>query len=163
MPESSIDFFGLLETLTFYTVDFIVVGGVGAILHGAPITTFDLDIVHSRQVDNVARLMKALESLDTFYRGQFGRIIQPNAKALLGPGHHLLETKRGPLDVLGMIGKNRDYDWLLSHTLEVDLGEGLHVRTLDLKTLIAVKKETFRDKDRISLMLLQELLKETVD
>ncbi len=99
MPESSVDFFGLLETLTHYKVDFIVVGGVGTILRGAPITTFDLDIVHSRQADNAARLMTALKSLDTIYRGQFGRIIQPDAAALLGPGQHLFETKRGPLYV----------------------------------------------------------------
>ncbi len=163
MPESSVDFFGLLETLTRNKVDFIVVGGVGAILHGAPITIFALDIVHSRQADNVARLIEALKFLDAIYRGQFGRIIQPDATALLGPGHHLFETKSGPLDVLGMIGRNRDYDRLLLHTLEMDLGEELRVRTLDLKTLIAVKKETFRDKDKISLMLLQELLKETGD
>jgi len=163
VPKSSVDFFCLLETLAHYKIDFIIVGGVGAILHGAPITTFDLDIVHSRHIDNVARLIEALESLDTIYRGQFGRIIKPDATALLGLGHHLFETKRGPLNVLGMIGKNRDYDRLFPYTVEMDLSGDLRVHTLDLKTLIAVKKETFRDKDRVSLMFLQELLKESSD
>lgn len=34
--------------LAGHGVDFIVVGGVAAVLGGAPISTFDLDIVHAR-------------------------------------------------------------------------------------------------------------------
>jgi hypothetical protein len=54
------DFYSILETLSKYKVDFIIVGGVCGVLHGAPVTTFDLDIVHSRTQENLARLMPAL-------------------------------------------------------------------------------------------------------
>jgi len=37
-------------------VEFILVGGVAAVVRGAPINTFDVDIVHSRSPENVARL-----------------------------------------------------------------------------------------------------------
>ena len=49
-----------LEVLGHHHVDFIVVGGVAAVLGGAPISTFDLDIVHDRAPANVARLLSAL-------------------------------------------------------------------------------------------------------
>ncbi len=37
----------LLNHLHRHRVDFIVVGGVCAVLHGAPVTTFDLDVVQA--------------------------------------------------------------------------------------------------------------------
>jgi hypothetical protein len=40
-------YIAVLRTLSEHRVDFIVVGGVGAVLQGAPIMTFDLDVVHS--------------------------------------------------------------------------------------------------------------------
>ena len=42
------DLLVLLKTLIWHEVEFIVVGGVGAVLQGAPLSTFDLDIVHLR-------------------------------------------------------------------------------------------------------------------
>lgn len=44
-----------LEVLARHHVDFVVVGGVAAVLGGAPISTFDLDIVHDRSPTNVTR------------------------------------------------------------------------------------------------------------
>jgi hypothetical protein len=41
-----------------------VVGGAAAVLHGAPITTQDLDIVHRRTGENVQRLASLLAELD---------------------------------------------------------------------------------------------------
>ncbi|MFQ5965724.1 MAG: hypothetical protein ACE5KZ_15735 [Candidatus Scalinduaceae bacterium] len=62
------DFLEILKTLADNKVDFIVVGGVCAVLHGAPVTTFDLDLVHSRDPDNLSHLMSALNALDAYYR-----------------------------------------------------------------------------------------------
>ena len=52
MQNTTSDFLEILRTLSEYKVDFIVVGGVCAVLHGAPMTAFDLDVVHSRSADN---------------------------------------------------------------------------------------------------------------
>ena len=60
MPKSR--FFSVLQTLASHRVDFIVVGGVAAVLRGAPVSTFDLDLVHSTAPDNIGRLLAALES-----------------------------------------------------------------------------------------------------
>jgi hypothetical protein len=52
-----------LRILRAHGVDFIVIGGVSAVLNGAPVNTFDLDIVHSREPKNIAKLLKTLEDL----------------------------------------------------------------------------------------------------
>jgi hypothetical protein len=43
--ESAPRYLDILEALARHQVEHIVVGGVAAILEGAPISTFDLDIV----------------------------------------------------------------------------------------------------------------------
>ena len=53
-----------LATLARHGVEFVVVGGVAAVLNGAPISTFDLDIVHARSEENLDRLLAALTELD---------------------------------------------------------------------------------------------------
>ena len=45
-------------------VEFVIVGGVAAVLHGAPVTTLDLDIVPRQTSENVTRLWELLERLD---------------------------------------------------------------------------------------------------
>jgi hypothetical protein len=79
------------------------VGGVAAVLAGAPISTFDLDIVHDRSATNVARLLNALTDLDARYRDLTGRVLRPEARALEGDGHHLLLTSCGPLTYSGVL------------------------------------------------------------
>src|SRR3954471_7248692 len=103
-----------LEVLVHHHVDFVVVGGVAAVLGGAPISTFDLDIVHDRSPANVARLLSALTDLDARYRDLAGRVLRPEARALEGEGHHLLLTRCGPLDVLGRIGLGQSYQDLIA-------------------------------------------------
>jgi hypothetical protein len=58
------------------------VGGVAAVLDGAPINTFDLDVVHSRNETNIARLLAVLEELDAVYRIHPERRIRPAASSL---------------------------------------------------------------------------------
>ena len=142
-------------------MEFLVVGGVGAVLQSAPVTTFDLDIVHSTEPSNVARLLAALESLDAYYRLQPEKRLRPNETHLSSPGHQLLMTRFGPVDVLGSIGKGRRYADLLAHAVELDVGEGIRVRVLDLETLIASKEETGREKDLAALPLLRSALAES--
>ena len=42
------DFFGILRSLAAHEVEFIVVGGVSVALNGAPINTYDQEIVQRR-------------------------------------------------------------------------------------------------------------------
>ena len=129
-------------------------------LHGAPVTTFDLDVVHARNRENIARLLSALEELEAVYRVQPERQLRPDESYLAGPGHQLLLTKFGPLDVLGMIGKSRTWEDLRGHTRTMEIEPGVVLRVLDLETLIAVKEELGFPKDTAVLPVLRQALKE---
>ena len=153
------DFFDILNILSKHKVDFIIVGGVCAVLHGAPVTTFDLDLVHSRSKDNLERLTSALKELDAHFRGHGDKRLKASLSHLSSPGHQLLMTKAGPLDLLGTIGKDRGYSQLLQHTIELEISN-LRLRVLDLETLIDVKKETIGEKDKIIIPILQRTLEE---
>ncbi len=134
MKKTKPDFLAILKVLGAHDVDFIVVGGVAAVLQGAPIATFDLDLVHSREPANIGRLMEALQELGAYYRGQGPRRIEPSASHLASPGHQLLLTAHGPLDLLGTIGKGRGYDALLGVADEIVVGP-VRVRVLGLPAL----------------------------
>jgi predicted nucleotidyltransferase len=153
------DFLEILKVLTEHEVDFIIVGGVCAVLHGAPVTTFDLDLVHSRSQENLGRLMSALKKLDAYYRGRGDQRLTPGLSHLSSPGHQLLMTKAGPLDLLGTIGIGHSYEDLLQHTVELEVDD-LQLRLLDLKTLIKIKKETVSEKDKVVIPILQRTLEE---
>ena len=51
------DFLELLGARSKHGVDFILVGGVAAALQGAPIMTFDVDVLHSDDAHNLTRLL----------------------------------------------------------------------------------------------------------
>ena len=140
-------------------MDFILVGGLAAVLHGAPVVTFDVDVVHSRDAPNITRLLAVLELLDAVSRIQPERKLKPNATHLSGPGHVNLITRYGPLDLLGTIGDGLGYEELLPHSYETEVGD-IRVRVLDLETLIAVKERVGGEKDRLVLPILRRTLEE---
>jgi hypothetical protein len=53
MPEKG-RLFQMLRALHDTRVEFVVVGGLAAVLDGAPINTFDLGVVPSRNATNIA-------------------------------------------------------------------------------------------------------------
>ena len=159
MPTATPDFLGMLGVLRDHDVEFIVVGGVCAALHGAPITTLDLDVVHRRTSENIERLEQALVALDAVYRYHPKRIT-PTPSHLASPGHQLLMTKVGPLDLLGTLVDDLGYDELLPDTVEVCVEIGLTVRLLTFEKLIEIKEKTGRPKDQVMLLTLRETLRE---
>lgn len=158
MQESVPQIIEIFRVLDDHRVEFIIVGGVCAVLHGAPITTFDLDLVHSRTPINLKLLMNALMDLNAFYRGH-PKQLKPDVESLASPGHHLLITRFGPLDLLGTIEKDLGYADLIGHSEEIQI-ENLAFRILSLEYLIEIKEETSREKDRLILPILKHTLKE---
>jgi hypothetical protein len=69
-------------------------------------------------------------------------------------------TRFGPLDLLGVIGKNWGYGDLLDETVEMTVGTSLSVRVLDLAMLVKVKQQVGHAKDRAVLAVLQRTLEE---
>lgn len=147
----------LLRLLARRKVDFIVVGGVAAILEGAPITTLDLDVLYDRKPDNLERLLAALRDLHARHRDPAERRIEPTLEHLATLRHSLLRTDLGPLDVLSEIGDSATYDDLLPSTRTREVGD-LRIRVLVLERLIETKEQAGRDKDRAMLPVLRRTL-----
>ena len=87
-------FHELLKTLLNRGIEFVVVGGVAAVLRGAPVGTFDLDVAHATTVENATRILAALEELDARYRLQPERQVSSVKNAQL-TGLRLLRLALG--------------------------------------------------------------------
>jgi hypothetical protein len=154
------DSHAIFEVLAKHRVDFIVVGNVAAVLHGVPVNTFDTDVVHSRQSDNIQRALAALRELDARYRLRKDEKLSPNESHLESPGHQLLTTRFGDLDFLGMVGNKLTYEDLLPYSTIIEIGASLRVRTVNLEKLIELKEHAGRDKDLAALPTLRATLAE---
>jgi hypothetical protein len=148
----------LIERLLAADVEFVLVGGLAAVVQGAPITTFDVDIVHRRAPENVDRLLTFLTTIGAHYRGRPEPPLPPSRSALLGPGHSLFMTDLGPLDALGAIEGGADYEHLLPRTLEVPLAGGF-LRVLGLEAIVALKRGSAEPKDKLRLPVLEATLR----
>jgi hypothetical protein len=148
----------ILVILVDHRVDFVVVGGMAAVLRGAPVTTRDIDIVYDRTAANIGRLLAALTALDARFRGDERRP-RPNEGHLWSLGHKLLETRHGPLDVLGSIEEQTTYADLLPHASPLEVA-GVTVLVLSVERLIEVKRKLARPKDQLMLLELEALLEE---
>ena len=147
----------ILRVLARHEVRFLVVGGVNAVLLGAPIMTFDLDIVHDRAPENIELLLLALKELEAKYR--LRPELTPGESHLSGPGHQLLNTKFGMLDVLGKIGTGRGYEELLPFARSIEIGAGAIVKILSAEALLEEKLAMRRTKDLTSIAWLQEIIR----
>ena len=67
----------ILEGLLKAGIDFILVGGLAAVVQGAPVTTMDVDIVHNRSPKNIAKLVASLNSIEAFHRRPDDKVIKP--------------------------------------------------------------------------------------
>jgi len=58
-----------LLQLKFHDVQFIIIGGQAAVLHGSAYLTADLDICYSRNKANLDKIVKALSPFHPVFRG----------------------------------------------------------------------------------------------
>jgi hypothetical protein len=151
------DIGALLEGLAEARVEHIVVGGVAAVLHGAPLPTRDLDIVPKATADNLDRLYAFLCGVDAIARQPGSRELPVRRSWLDGQGQVLLRTTLGPLDLLLRLHDGRGYSELHARSVELSAG-GLRVRLIDLPTLVEIKASTGRVRDRLAVPLLVALL-----
>jgi hypothetical protein len=158
---SNPDLGALIEALTGAGVEFIIVGGLAAVVQGAPLTTMDVDIVHNQSDGNIARLFRFLKSVEAIYRRPDDKIIKPHQSDFAGEGHVLLDTHLGPLDVLSVIEEGNGYEDLLSHAIEMEF-KGRLVRVLSLEKMIDLKERSTDPLIKRHLPILKEVFRQSV-
>lgn len=149
----------LIEGLKNAGVDFILVGGLATVIQGAPVTTMDVDVVHSQSDENISRLSAFLTSVKAIYRRPDDTIIEPSKEDLTGKGHVLLTTNLGPLDILSVIEEGNSYEDLLPYSVEIEF-RGRLISVLSLNKIIKLKEKSKNPIDKQRLPILKAVLRE---
>jgi predicted nucleotidyltransferase len=151
----------LLPTLIGAGVEFIIVGGVASILHGSARATYDVDLVYSRNEQNIQRLASVLAPFDPYLRNApVGLPFVWDTKTIRHGLNFTLTTTVGDVDLFGEVAGGDTYSDLLPHSFEVK-AFGVRFKCLDLPTLIRIKEAAGRPKDREAIAELRILLEET--
>ena len=141
-------------------VEFVVLGGFAAIIHGSALPTEDIDVIPSRSEANLERLAAALKRLDAKIRtGDEPIETRIDAAFILNMPHMLnLVTRFGDVDlVFTPAGTLTNYNQWLERSRRAQLRDGLIVAVADLDDIIASKTAANRPKDQRSLPYLESL------
>lgn len=156
MPVYDLD--RMLNVLCDEQVEFIIVGGLAAVLQGAPVLTKDVDILYRVEEQNIERLHRALERLNAVARDD-PRMLRFDKSHLRTQGQKLSTTDAGPLDILGSINDGVTYEHVLPTSDEIEV-VGRIVRVISLERLVELKRELKRPKDVAMLPVLEATLTE---
>ncbi len=140
------DFEKLLLMLSNGGVKFIVVGGVACALNGFVRSTDDLDILIEASEDNINLLLKILR---TWGKG-FAKELDVSDFPVSPGAIRLIEDF--PLDIFTLLNE-KTYNDLLPETSLTDQG----IYFLNRKALINIKKQSFREKDKIDVLALEKM------
>ena len=139
----------LLAKLARAEVKFIIVGAVAVALNGFVRTTEDVDILIESSAENVTRLLGELRN---FGEGHARELYQADFTESEGAVRIIEDF---PLDVFTIMRGKRYADLVAStQTTRID---DIDVRYLNAEALIALKKDSQRDHDRIDVSALRSL------
>ena len=140
-------FESLLAALVENKVEFILIGGVAANLHGSGRATFDLDLIYARSHTNFSAIVSALGSLAPYPRGAPpGLPFQLDERTLANGLNFTLTTSLGDLDLLGEVAGGGTYESLLPGSVYIQISS-MQIRCASLEQLISLKGAAGRPKD----------------
>lgn len=145
----------LLARLQQNGVEFVLIGGVCGVMHGAGLITVDLDVCCRFGPANLQRIEAALKDLRPWHRmtpNQLPFVLTDELCASLK--NLYLQTDLGKLDCLGDVLGVGDYEAALKHSEPFEMSFGT-IQMLDLNTLITAKEAAGRDKDKYAVRLLR--------
>lgn len=151
-----IDVATILDALDRHGVEYVLVGGLAARLHGSPLLTDDLDITPASDGENLGRLAKALRELEARLRGAEDVEFPLDVRSLASSELLTMTTRAGWLDICWRPAGGQSYETLASAAEPYELF-GLRIRVASLDDLISSKSAAGRDKDLRALPMLREL------
>lgn len=150
----------LFAEFTAKGVEFIVIGGIAATLHGAARPTQDVDVLVARDGGNLARLSGALQSLQAALRAGADEPIKLtiDADRLARGMNFSWTTEAGDIDTFGEVEGGFDYASVVGAAWQAITAAGTRIQVVSLPDLIAMKRASGRPKDQLALLELTELL-----
>jgi hypothetical protein len=137
----------LLTRLKDSGLEFVVIGGVCVVYHGALLATFDLDICCPFGEENVRRIESAVTDLHPIHRLTANKLPLEVTRSSFGDLKNLyLQTDLGKLDCLSEVAGVGNFETVLKQSVAANFSYG-EFRFLSLDALIAAKKAVGRERD----------------
>ncbi len=156
-PES------VIRLLGRHRVRYVLIGGLAAVTHGAPLITQDVDACYARDDANLQRLAAALVEVHAELRGaDSGLPLRLDAKTLEAGDAFTFTTDIGWLDLLGTPAGTSGYEDLARTADAFDMF-GSRVLVASVEDLIRMKRAAGRPKDLLALEELGALREELSD
>lgn len=146
-PERPLDLRELFRVLAEHDVDYLVIGGVAAQVHGRRRTTKDLDVTPAPDPENFKRLAAALVALDAHPVELGPGSPTPTAEQLsVAPVVPPLTTRHGELHILNEVPGATAYAAMRTRALTTDL-DGITLKIVGVDNLIRMKQTAGRPSD----------------
>lgn len=167
MADPLLDRDRIIECLSRHQVVYLLVGGIGAQMHGAIRPTGDFDSLPASSKENLDRLASAMRELNARLRvegmtDEESRALPLpiDAESLARMDISTWRTDAGDLDLLTAIptrdGGRARFEELVARAERVEVGD-VTVMVAGLDDIIASKEWADRPKDREALIELREL------
>ncbi|MBI4663627.1 MAG: hypothetical protein HY735_32905 [Verrucomicrobia bacterium] len=140
----------LLVALARSGVDFAVVGGLAVILNGYPRLTLDADIIVNEGPDNIRRLLKCLEGWGEGWAREL------KVEEFISQEGSIRVMEDFDLDIFTRM-RGKSLDDFRPSLRYVELS-GARVPILDPASLVYLKTGSWRDKDKLDVLAMQEIL-----
>jgi predicted nucleotidyltransferase len=148
----------LLDAFHHEEVEFVIIGGLAAVLQGSAYVTADFDLCYSRKIENLEKLARALASFRPMLRAVPDQVpFQLDLSALRSGMNFTLTTDVGDVDILGEVTGMGDYQQVEAFSEEMEIF-GVNCKVLTLEGLIKAKRAVGRAKDLRILPELEALL-----
>jgi len=146
-PERPLDLKELFRVLAEHGVDYLVIGGVAAQVHGRRRTTKDLDVTPAPDPENFERLAAALVALDAHPVELGSSAPTPTAEQLrVASIVPPLTTPHGELHILNEVPGATAYAGMRTRALTTDL-DGIALHIVGVDDLIRMKQTAGRPGD----------------
>jgi hypothetical protein len=151
----------ILDALARHGVQYVLIGGLAAAIHGADYVTGDVDITPALGDDNLRRLSAALGELHARIRVEGepkGLDFANDAASLARASTWNLTTDAGDLDITFMPAGTKGYADLRAHATVIEI-LGVPTTLASLGDVVRSKEAAARPKDLEALPALRELLR----
>ena len=147
----------LLKRLKDSGLEFVVIGGVCVVYHGAPLATFDLDICCPFGVENVLKLESAVKDLNPVHRLTPQKLpLEMTRSSFADLKNVYLQTDLGKLDCLGEVAGIGNFAEVKKQSVVATMQCG-SVAFLSIDALIVAKLAVGRDRDWAAVRLLRAI------
>ncbi len=139
----------IIESFNKHEVDYVIIGGYAVIMHGFLRATEDIDIMLLMSNENITRFQKAL--YDVYAEKEIDELSFDELEKY--PVIRYGTPDNFYIDIISGLGTKFSYEDI---EIEKKVVDKVEVKFASVKSLIEMKKNTYREKDKIDLLFLNE-------